>query len=95
MAGTALLMHVKSRSQGTGELHRDLGSRTGWHCAMVAARIPDLAGKPVQAAVVTDRQTWVSRIESGAGLGISTETARARSLRDRRMEQSGRSESEQ
>ncbi|WP_159044304.1 hypothetical protein [Streptomyces sp. NRRL B-24085] len=56
------------------------------------ARIPDLAGELVRAAVVADRQTEASWIEVGAGLGISTEAARTRSGRSRRMEQSGRSE---
>lgn len=54
-------------------------------------RIPSLAGEGIPAAVTAGHRAEASRRETGAGLDISTEAARARFGRNPRARQSGRS----
>ncbi|RFC78425.1 helix-turn-helix domain-containing protein [Streptomyces sp. AcE210] len=64
------------------------GSPVGWNCAAVA-RVSDLAGQLVRAAVLADRQAGASWAQIGAGLGISAEAARSRFGRSRRAAPAG------
>src|SRR5690606_1327324 len=68
-AGEVLLSQVKGLAQTPGSPPSP-GSPPGWHCAAVA-RIPDLAGELVRAAVLADRRAGASWAEIGASLGIS------------------------
>ncbi|WP_461715506.1 hypothetical protein [Streptomyces sp. DSM 41036] len=88
-AGEVLLLQVKGLAQVPGSPPSP-GSAPGWHCAAVA-RIPDLAGELVRAAVLADRRAGASWAQIGAGLGISAEAARARFGRTRSVARSGRS----
>ncbi|MEU8834325.1 hypothetical protein [Streptomyces sp900116325] len=65
------------------------GSPVGWNCAAVA-RVSDLAGELVRAAVLADRQAGASWAQIGAGLGISAEAARSRFGRSRSAAAVGR-----
>ncbi|MFF8604049.1 hypothetical protein ACF065_33665 [Streptomyces sp. NPDC015232] len=87
-AGEVLLLHVKGLAQVPGSPPAP-GSAPGWHCAAVA-RIPDLAGELVRAAVLADRRAGAGWAQIGAGLGISAEAARARFGRTRSVARSGR-----
>ncbi|KJK47990.1 hypothetical protein [Streptomyces sp. NRRL F-4428] len=90
-AGEVLLLQLQDLTQLPGSPPSPgPGSPPGWHCAAVA-RIPDLAGELVRAAVLADRRAGASWAEVGAGLGISAEAARARFGRTRNAARSGRS----
>ncbi|MBT2480066.1 hypothetical protein [Streptomyces sp. ISL-94] len=80
-AGEVLLLHVKSVARLSLEPPSPR-SPAGWNCAAVA-RVPDLAGQLVQAAVLADRRAGASWAQIGAGLGISAEAARSRFGRTR------------
>ncbi|MFJ5779894.1 hypothetical protein [Streptomyces sp. NPDC093094] len=88
-AGEVLLSQVKGLAQVPGSPPSP-GTPPGWHCAAVA-RIPELAGELVRAAVLADRRAGASWAQIGAGLGISAEAARARFGRARSVARSGRS----
>lgn len=85
-----MLLHVTGLTQVPGKPPWR-GHPAGWHPAAVA-RIPELAGELVRAAIVADRRAGASWAEIGRGLGISTEAARARFGRTRHPVRSGRSE---
>ncbi|MER5959025.1 hypothetical protein [Streptomyces sp. NPDC001893] len=86
-AGEVLLRHVMSAEQRSLE-QPSPGWPAGWHCAAVA-RVPDLAGALVRAAVLADRRAGASWAQIGAGLGISAEAARSRFGRTRSAEPAG------
>lgn len=87
-AGELLLLHVTSVARLPVEPPRP-GSPVGWNCAAVA-RVSDLAGQLVRAAVLADRRAGASWAQIGAGLGISAEAARSRFGRSRRAAPAGR-----
>lgn len=87
-AGELLLLHVTSVARLPVEPPRP-GSPVRWNCAAVA-RVSDLAGQLVRAAVLADRQAGASWAQIGAGLGISAEAARSRFGRSRRPAPAGR-----
>jgi hypothetical protein len=80
-AGEDLICQVQTLAQRARELPSP-GPCTPWHSAAVA-RVPDLAGQLVRAAVRADRQAGASWAQIGAGLGISAEAARSRFGRTR------------
>ncbi|MGW2235446.1 hypothetical protein [Streptomyces sp. NPDC001759] len=83
-----LLPHVNRLAQGSGGPPWP-GPLARWHGA-TSARNPDPAGELVRAAVVADRRSGASWAEAGAGLGITSEAARARFECTRRAARSGR-----
>lgn len=80
-AGEELICQVQTLAQRAHELPPP-GPCTQWHSAAVA-RVSDLAGQLVRAAVRADRQAGASWAQIGAGLGISAEAARSRFGRTR------------
>lgn len=87
-AGEVLLLHV-TRVSRLPAAPPHPGSTVGWDCAAVA-RVPDLAGQLVRAAVLADQQAGASWAQIGAGLGIGTEAARSRFGRSRSAAPAGR-----
>ncbi|WP_327419819.1 hypothetical protein OG763_00615 [Streptomyces sp. NBC_01230] len=80
-AGEDLIGQVQTLTQQLHELAPP-GPCTQWQSAAVA-RVPDLAGQLVRAAVRADRQAGASWAQIGAGLNISAEAARSRFGRSR------------
>ncbi|MFE6806614.1 hypothetical protein ACFVEN_33880 [Streptomyces sp. NPDC057681] len=87
-AGEVLLLHVTRVARLPVEPPPP-GSPVGWNCAAVA-RVSDLAGQLVRAAVLADRQAGASWAQIGVGLGISAEAARSRFGRSRSAASAGR-----
>lgn len=75
-AGEVLLLHIETVARHASQPLPP--EHAGRWCTATVARVPDLAGQLVRAAVLADRRAGASWAQIGEGLGVSAEAARGR-----------------